>query len=91
VEIETTDSDPDNVPSIDALLHCSQGLTNADKEASTVRLIHYTVQEYLYAHSGLFSKDHLILAETPRAYLKSQQVKNLLSHSLPWHQGIPFL
>jgi len=91
VEIGTTDFDPENIPSIGTLLHCCQGLITVDKEASIVRLIHYTVQEHLCGHSGLFNKPHSMLAETCLTYLNSQQVKNLASHSLPDHQSVPFL
>ena len=91
VEIRTTDFDPENVPPIGTLLDCCQGLITVDKEASTVRLIHYTVQEYLCSHPGLFSKPHSIVAETCLTYLNSQQVKNLSSHSLLDHNSMPFL
>jgi len=47
VEIGSTDFDSENAPSIGAMLGCSQGLITVDQEASTVRLIHYTVQEYI--------------------------------------------
>ena len=91
VEIGATDFDPENIPSLGTLLDCCQGLIAVDKEASTVRLIHYTVQEYLYSHPGFFTKPHSILAETCLTYLNSQQVKSLTSHSLPNHQSMPFL
>ena len=91
VEIGETDFDPENIPPIGTLLDCCQGLIMVDKEASTVRLIHYTVQEYLYSRLGLFSKPHSILAETCLTYLNSQQVKNLPSHPHPDHQSMPFL
>ena len=92
VEIGATDFDPENFPSIGTLLDCCQGLITVDVEASTVRLIHYTVQEYLSSHPGLFSKPHSILAETCLTYLNSQQVKYLRPpHSLPDHWGMPFL
>ena len=91
VEIGATDFDPENVPPIDTLLDCCQGLVTVDKEASTVRLIHYTVQEYLCSHPSLFSKPHSILAETCLTYLNSQQVKSLTSHSLPDQRNMPFL
>ena len=91
VDIGAPDFDPDNIPSIGTLLHCCQGLITIDKEASTVRLIHYTVQEYLCNHPGLFRKPHSILAETCLTYLNSQQVKNLESHSPPDHHIMPFL
>jgi len=58
VEIGETDFDPDNVPSIGTLLDYCQGLITVDAEASTVRLIHYTVQEYLCGHPDLFIKPH---------------------------------
>src|ERR1700712_1503089 len=55
VEIGERDFDPENVPPIGTLLDCCQGLITVDAEASTVRLIHYTVQEYLCSRPGLFS------------------------------------
>jgi len=91
VEIGATDFDPENIPSIDTLLYCCQGLIMIDKEASTVRLIHHTTQEYLCSYPGLFSKPHSMLAETCLSYLNSQQVRGLQPHSLPDHQSVPFL
>ena len=92
VDIGATDFDPENIPSIGTLLHCCQGLIMVDKEASIVRLIHHTVQEYLCSHpGGFFSKPYSILAETCLTYLSSQQIKNLGSHSLPDHQSMAFL
>src|SRR5437879_8864896 len=74
IEIGETDFDPENVPSIGTLLGCCQGLITVDKEASTVRLIHFTVQEYLYAQPDLFNKPHSVIAEACLTYLNSQQV-----------------
>ena len=91
VEIGATDLDPDNAPSIVTLLGCCQGLITVDKEASTVRLIHFTVREYLCSHPDLFSKPHSAIAEACLTYLNSQQVKSLSSHPLPDHQSMPFL
>ena len=91
VEIGETDFDPDNVPPIRTLLNCCQGFLTVDKESSTVRLIHYTVQENLSSHPGLFSKPHSVLAETCLTYLNSPQVKNLPPHPHPDHQSMPFL
>jgi len=91
VEIGETDFDPENVPPIGTLLDCCQGFITVDKEASTVRLIHYTVQEYLSSHPGLFTKPHSILAETCLTYLNSPHVKNLAFHPHPDHQSMPFL
>jgi len=91
VEIGENDFDPENVPSMGALLEYCQGLITVDAEASTVRLIHYTVQEYLCNHPILFSKPHSILAETCLTYLNSQQVGSLTSHSLLDYGSMPFL
>ena len=91
VEIGERDFDPENVPSISTLLDCCQGLIAVDAEASTVRLIHYTVQEYLCSHPGLFSKPQSMLAETCLTHLNSPQVKDFTSHSLPNHRSMPFL
>ena len=91
VEIGETDFDPENVPAIGSLLDCCQGLITVDAEASTVRLIHYTVQQYLCSYPSLFTKPHSTLAETCLTYLNSQQVKNLPSRSLPPPQSMPFL
>jgi len=91
VEIGEGDLDPENIPSIDTLLDYCQGLIRVDTEALTVRLIHYTVQEYLCNHPGLFSNPHSILVETCLTYLNSPQVKNLIPDSLPLPQSMPFL
>ena len=47
VELESKDFNAENVPSISTLVNCCQGLITVDKEASTVRLIHFTLKEYL--------------------------------------------
>jgi len=91
VEIGVRDFDAENAPCMGTLLSCCQGFITVDKEASTVRLIHFTVQEYLCAHADLFYKPHSIIAETCLTYLNSQQVKHLSSHPLPDYQVAPFL
>ncbi|RPB04863.1 ankyrin [Choiromyces venosus 120613-1] len=90
VESGSTDFNISNVPSISTLLNCCQGLITVDKEASTVRLIHFTLREYISAHPTLFSRHHSTIAETCLSYLNSL-VKALsadASHNL---QGTPFL
>ena len=91
VEIGAADFDSENAPSIGALLGCCQGLITVDKEASTVRVIHLTVQEYLCAHPDLFTQPHSVIAEACLTYLNSPHVKNLSSHPLPDHEVAPFL
>ena len=91
VEIGSPHLNSDNVPSIGTLLACCQGLITIDKEASIVRLIHYTLQEYLRAHPELFGAAHSTMAETCLSYLNSQQVKAPPTRTSPYPQGTPFL
>ena len=61
----------ENVPSISTLIGCCQGLITVDKEAFTVRLIHFTLQEYLSAHPDIFSRPHSAIAEICLTYLRA--------------------
>ncbi|RPA89751.1 hypothetical protein L873DRAFT_1720579, partial [Choiromyces venosus 120613-1] len=72
VEAGTTDLNVDNVPSIKTLLGCTLGLVAADQQSSTVRLIHFTLQEYLGTHANLFITPHAIMAEICLTYLNFQ-------------------
>ena len=58
VEVGTIDCNTDKISSIRTVLSCCQGLVIVDKEGSTVRLIHYTLQEYLTSHRNLFLSPH---------------------------------
>ena len=91
VEIGSPHLNSDNVPSIRTLLSCCQGLVTVDKEASIVRLIHYTLQEYLRAHPGLFSTVHSTMAETCLSYLNSQQIGAFSTSPSPDLRDTPFL
>jgi len=73
VEIGSTHLNPDNIPSIHTILGCCLGLIAVDKEASTVRVIHFTLHMYLREHSALFSSLDGAMAEVCLTYL------NLLS------------
>ena len=76
VEMETTDLDLENVPPQDTVLGSCLGLVVVDKETSTVRLIHYTVQEYL-SQPGVLPGAHRVLGQTCLTYLNYDQVKML--------------
>jgi len=91
VEIGSPGVNSDNVPSIGTLLSCCHGLFVVDKKASTVRLIHSTLQEYLRARPKLFGGAHSTMAETCLSYLNSQQIKALWTSPSPDLRGIPFL
>jgi len=91
VEIGAPDVNNDNVPSIGTLLSCCQGLVVVTRGASTVRLIHFTLQEYLRAHPNLFPTAHSTIAETCLSYLNSHQVKALSASPSPNLRSTPFL
>jgi len=91
VEIGSPRLNNDNIPSIRTLLACCQGLVAIDKDASTVRLIHTTLHEYLRAHPELFGTAHSTIAETCLSYLNSQQVKAFSTTPSPDLQTTPFL
>jgi len=91
VEIGSTHLNSDNVPAIETLLACCQGLVTVDKQASTARLIHHTLREYLCTHCNLFPRAHLEIAETCLTYLNSDQAKALPAKRQPDFSGTPFL
>ena len=91
IELGSRNFNSGNVPSISTLVGCCQGLMNVDKEVSTVRLIHFTLQEYLSAHPNIFSRPHSVIAEICLTYLNSQQVKALSVGASPDAQAMPFL
>ena len=91
VEVGLQNVNSDDVPSIGTVLACCQGLVTVDKEAITVRFIHYTLQEYLRIHPELFGRAHSTMAETCLNYLNLQQVTTLSASPSPDLQGTPFL
>jgi len=91
VELGSTDFNSGNVPSMSTLVSCCQGLITVDKEASTVRLVHFTLQEYLSANPDIFTTPHALIAEICLTYLNSEQVKVISSD---WYLDLsdtPFL
>ena len=91
VELSSRDFDTNNIPSITTLVSCCQGLIAADKEASIVRLIHFTLQEYLSALPNIFSGPHSTMAEICLTYLNSDQVKSIRADRFSDIPVTPFL
>ena len=91
IEIGSADLDPENAPSIETLLNCCQGLLVVDKETSTFRLIHPTLQEYLSTCPNLFDRAHSTIAETCLTYLNFQRFKGLSASDPPNLIQTPFL
>jgi len=63
VELGSTDFNGDNAPSMSTLVGYYQGLITVDKEGLTVRLIHFTLQEYLSIRHDIFGRPHSTMAE----------------------------
>ena len=91
VEIGSADLNADNIPSVETLLSCCLGLVVADSEASTVRLVHFTLQEYLYTCPDIFGQTHSIMAKTCLTYLNHQPIKEISSTLFVLPQLTPFL
>ena len=91
VELGSKDFNTGNAPLISTLVSCSQGLLAVDKETSTVRLIHLTVEDYLSARPDLFSGPHSSMAEICLTYLNSNHLKVLSALSSSVVCSDPFL
>ena len=91
VEIGSADINTNNVPSIQTVLGCCQGLATVDKGSSTIRLIHFTLNEYLSCHADLFDRPHSRIAETCLTYLNFQAIKDLSASPSRDPRGMPFL
>jgi len=90
VEMGSTDLDPENIRPQDTVLGSCLGLVVVDEETSTVRLLHYTLQEHL-SGPGILPNAHRTLAQTCLTYLNYEQVKKFPSHKLPNLRSMPFL
>jgi len=77
VELASTDFNTANVPSISILVGCCQWLITVDQEASTLRWIDFTLQEYLSGHPGVFSGPHSEMVKICLTYLNSREIRAL--------------
>jgi hypothetical protein len=60
----------DGIPPEETLLECCLGLVVIERETSTIRFAHFTLQEYLNEHwQKLFPKGHSTIASTCCTYL----------------------
>ena len=91
VEIGSTNLNAENIPSVEILLSCCLGLVIVDREASTIRLIHFTLQEYLFTCPDLFGPTHSIMAETCLTYLNFEAIKDISSARFIPPRPAPFL
>jgi len=77
VQIESSDPNPDNIPSIQTLLSSCLGLVTVDREESTIRLVHFTLQEYLGSHSKVFQYPYSVMAKVCLTYLNFDCIREL--------------
>jgi len=80
-----------NIPAIETLLTCTLGLVAIEKPSCTVRLVHYTLQEYLTHNSNLFIKPHSMIAEACLTYLNFRQVREISPTVRSVPPTIPFV
>ena len=77
VEIGSVDLDPKNVPMLRTLQLCCLGLVTVEASSSTVRLVHFTLQEHLLSNPTLFHSPHATIAEVCLTYLNFGSVWDL--------------
>ena len=91
VKLSSKDFNASNAPSISTLVACCQGLITVDGETSTVRLVHFTLREYLLARSDLFKEPHSAMAEICLTYLNSGHLNALAAKPYFVSREEPFL
>ena len=89
-EMGATDLNHENIRSQDTVLRSCFGLAVVDKETSTVRLIHYTLQEYL-SLPGTLPDAHRTLGQTCLTFLNYDKVKRLPADNVSNLADLPFL
>ena len=77
VEKGDTDQNVGSVPAIETVLRCSLGLVTVEASSSTVRLVHFTLQEHLSNASSLFHSPHSMMAETCLTFLNFRCIRDL--------------
>ena len=91
VRTGSTDLDPENVPTIRALIGCSLGLITVEESSSIVRLVHFTLQEYLSNNPSLFQNPHSMITEVCLTYLNFRCVRELSPTLLSAPPIVPFV
>ena len=81
----------DNVPSVRTVLGCTLGLVTIDENASTVRLLHLTLREYLRESATIFETPQSMMAEICLTYLNSPSARRPLPDLYQTLEELPFL
>ena len=77
VDLGSTDIDHENIPALRTLLASSLGLVTVGSSSSTIRLVHFTLQEHLLSDPVLFHSPHSTIAEVCLTYLNYQCIRDL--------------
>ena len=77
VEMGSQDLDSKNVPVLRTLLSSCLGLVTIEGSLSTVRLVHFTLQEHLLSNPILFHNPHSTIAEVCLTYLNFGCIKDI--------------
>ena len=77
VEMGSADLDPENIPVLRTLLSSCLGLVTLEASSSTIRLVHFTLQEHFSGDPTLFHNPHSTIAEVCLTYLNFRSVRDL--------------
>ena len=77
VEIGSVDHDSEKIPALRTLVASCLGLVVVEASSCTVRLVHFTLQEYLASDPTLFHNPHSVIAEVCLTYLNFGSVRDL--------------
>jgi len=77
VEVGSADLDLEYVPSLRTVLSSCLGLVTIEASSSTLRLVHFTLQEHLLRYPALFNSPHSTIAEACLTYLNFKHVCDL--------------
>ena len=77
VEIGSSDLELENIPALRTLTASCLGLVTIEASSSTVRLVHFTLQEHLLNNPTLFHTPHSEIAEICLTYLNYESVCDL--------------
>ena len=91
VEVGSADLDPENSPALRTLVASCLGLVTVEASSSTVRLVHFTLQEYLSNNPTLFDSPHSAIAEVCLTYLNFDSVRHFPPTLDPISAIAPFL
>jgi len=77
VETGAADLDPENAPALRTVLSSCLGLVTVKASSSTVRPVHFTLQEHLSRDATLFHSPHSKIAEVCLTYLNFEHIRDL--------------